>query len=167
MSKGCVLLPLWEKDAVNVIEWAQEHIPQEVLADDGFEREPHVTGLYGFDQRVDPTAVCDALVGFGKVAFRLGKVSRFESEKHDVLKVDVEGESLHRLNQFLRDTFEDLVEVTYPDYHPHLTLAYVQKGACKELDGNCHFDGMVFVFDQVVYSSPGSAGRYIAFLDEA
>jgi 2'-5' RNA ligase len=164
-SKGCLLLPLWGQDAINAISWVQKNVKQECLAEDGIEREPHVTVLYGFVPSVNPEDVCDSVAGFGKVAFRLGKISRFEQDDHDMLKVDVEGETLHALHDHLLNDFEGLVEQTYPTYTPHMTLAYVKKGALKELDGHCHFDGQIFVFDLAVYSTPESKERYFAHLD--
>ena len=124
-----------------------------------------MTVLYGFVPSVNPEDVCDSVAGFGKVSFRLGKVSRFQQDECDVIKVDVEGETLRALHDHLLDDFDGLVEQTYHSYHPHLTLAYVKKGACQELDGHCHFDGQVFVFDLAVYSTPGSKERYFAHLE--
>lgn len=167
MSKGCVLVPLWDRDAVNVISWVQENIDQSQLAEDGIEREPHTTILYGFLPEVDPAAVCDALAAYpDRLSFKLGKISRFEQETHDVLKIEIEGDSIRELNGYLMAAFEDVVQNDYPEYVPHMTLAYVRKGACADLDGNTHFEGEIFVFDQVVYSAPDSGGRHICFLGE-
>lgn len=164
-SKGCLLLTLWDRDATNVISWSQKNIPEEDLFDDGYEREPHVTVLYGFSPDLDPEEVVDACAGFGKVAIKLGKITRFEQDDHDVLKIDVHGDSIHQLHALMRAVFEDDVEVSFPDYKPHLTLAYVEKGACADLNGSSAFEGQVFVFDTAVYSTPGSAQRFFAVLD--
>jgi 2'-5' RNA ligase len=165
-SKGCMLLVLDLPTTVQIQEWIKENIPEDQLAADGVEHESHVTVLYGFKPEVRPENVVDTATGFGNIPIRLGKISRFENDEFDVLKVEVEGDRLHEFNAFLVQMFEDELEQTYPDYHPHLTLAYVRKGACRELDGNSKFDGKVYVFDTAVFSTPESERRLFVVLDD-
>jgi 2'-5' RNA ligase len=165
LSKGCVLVVLDYHATIKIQSWIKKNIPQDMLADDGVEHESHVTVTYGFLPDLDPDEVVGTLDGFGEVALKLCKVSRFDtSDEYDVLKVDVDSPDLARLHNYLKAVYGDRIEETFPEYHPHMTLAYVKKGACRELDGNSYFDGMVFVVDQAIYSSQGSAERRVAIL---
>jgi 2'-5' RNA ligase len=55
----------------------------------------------------------------------VGPVSFFEAERYDVLKFDAESEGLVELNQRLAELPNTQ---THDEFHPHLTVAYVQKG---------------------------------------
>jgi len=101
---------------------------------------------------------------------RLGQVSFFsegygmwtgDPSAYDVLKVDVESEGLYRLNAALRQAFGERLEVTYPDYHSHLTLAYVKKGTCRQLEGNASFAGWTLHCPNFIYSTPGMTNNYV------
>jgi len=46
------------------------------------------------------------------------------------------------------------VQVTHPLYQPHLTLAYINKGTHKELDGHQYFKNKNFSVSSLLYSSP-------------
>lgn len=98
--------------ARRIIAWGKANIPDELLsstdygggsATDGRETDIHVTVLYGLHadgpgdvQRV----VKDAALG--PVTLRLGKVSVFEREDFDVVKIDVKSEGLATLNERLK-----------------------------------------------------------------
>jgi 2'-5' RNA ligase len=53
-------------------------------------------------------------------------LTQFQNEKYDVVKFDVEKNEI--LSEIRRrcDCYKN--EDKYPDYKPHMTLAYVQKG---------------------------------------
>jgi 2'-5' RNA ligase len=63
------------------------------------------------------------------VTYTLTGLSLFENEEYDVLKCSVDSESLHALNKQARE-----LEHTnnYPDYIPHLTIAYLNPGEGKK-----------------------------------
>ena len=86
---------------------------------------------------------------------RLGKLSVFSNpgSPFDVLKVDVESPKLHRLNRSLRDGLEH--QNDYPDYHPHLTVAYLKKGAGAKYAGDTRFAGKILRLDELTHSSAG------------
>ncbi len=120
---GCAML------YVNLsLEDLTDKIDKNDLTDDGIEDEPHITLLYGF-KSVSNDKIKDAIesVKFGEV--KLEKVSLFENEKYDVVKFDVSGDGLQeafkKLNKLPNDN-------KYPDYHPHITLAYVKVGQGKK-----------------------------------
>jgi hypothetical protein len=89
----------------------------------------------------------------GVVQARLGKLSVFELPDADVLKIDVEGNDLHRAHKKL----ELLPHVdTHPNYQPHLTIAYLKPGtAGKYLFMTTGLDGYELEFDTLVFSSLG------------
>lgn len=150
-------------DAANVLKWSHEKIPAAVLTGDGWEAEVHTTVAYGFTPAVNALRMQQALAKWGKkeVVFALGKIGRFESPEHDVLKVEVISEDLNTLHYFLREEFGEDLQVTFPDYKAHLTLAYVKKGACPELNDNAKFDGETYVVKKLVFSLPESTGKFL------
>lgn len=156
-TKGCLLTRLSVTDAVQVVQWTQENIPESSLAGQGVEHEVHVTVLYGFDPDVEFKELEELIDK--PVHFRLGKVKRFPANEHrpesDVLVVGVDSDDLVRLNAKLKETFAGRVSNNYKDYTPHMTLAYVKPGACKKLDGHDHFDGQIFSCNSFIFSSPG------------
>lgn len=129
------------------------------LAEDGVETEPHVTVLYGFALGFDTSRLARFLKDNGSAKLVLGSISRFECPDYDVLKVDVESPALERLHGELAEEFNAEVTPSKHAYHPHLTLAYIQKGTNKELDGDDSFDGLTFTVSQLLYSLPDKQGR--------
>lgn len=95
----------------------------------GLEDEPHTTFLYGLHNSVSVDDVKGILGNFGYGECKAFNPSLFENEKFDVLKFDVNGPSLHETNAEL----SKLPHTTsYPDYHPHLTIAYLKPGYGKK-----------------------------------
>jgi 2'-5' RNA ligase len=131
-------------------------IPDEDLytEEEGFgrEEEPHVTALYGLTGEDKQTAeqVRKALAGEGPIKLRLGKLSLFENEKYDVLKVDIESDDLQRINGKLSELPN---ENDFPDYHPHATIAYLRKGAGKKYTGTSVFDGAEVTIPTLLFSA--------------
>jgi 2'-5' RNA ligase len=164
---GCLMLFLSVTPAEEILQWARQRIAAEDLAEDGYEQEPHVTALYGFHPDVMPTEIEEVVKDAGPVTIELGSITRFESEKHDVIKVDVDGGSIYDLNKKLVEAFQGRVTNKFPEYHPHLTLAYVKKGLYPELNDDPTFFGRVFTFNIAVYSTAAATQRYLVSLDAA
>lgn len=116
----------------------------------GRETDSHVTALYGIDS-ADPAQAAAVIAGTPSIFATLGKTSIFENEQYDVLKVDVDSPDLHALNAKLRAGTEHTS--TFPDDQPHLTLAYLKKGAGKKYVGRTDFEGHTLKFDEVEFSS--------------
>jgi hypothetical protein len=116
----------------------------------GLEDKPHITALYGLTD-ADPEPVRKLLEEFGKVTATLGEVSLFENadKPYDVVKVDIHGEDLKRLNERLRTLPHSS---DFPDYHPHLTIAYVKKGTGQKYVGKKSFTGRKITFDTLHFS---------------
>lgn len=96
----------------------------------GLEDESHITLLYGLAPEVTLDEVKNILkeFTFGKCIIK--NASLFEQEKYDVLKFDVDGPSLHEVNEELRDKLP--YENKFPDYHPHMTIGYLKSGKGKQ-----------------------------------
>lgn len=125
-------------------------IPDEDLADDGREDRPHVTVLYGLHGD-DPAEVAPLVTG-GPISMTLGAVTVFAGadtgKDYDVLKIDVESSNLHRLNAALAALPHTQ---SFPEYHPHATIAYVRAGLGEayaarmgRLDSTATADRIVF-----------------------
>lgn len=132
------------------------------------ELDPHVTVCWGFDPAFDAGELAASLFGSKPINVTLGDVSRFDSHPdYDVLKVDCFSTELEELNAFLGKQFAESVTPSQRNYTPHLTLAYVSKGVCPELDGSRAFAGTHIVVDSLLYSLPGKTGRKTIALNGA
>jgi len=82
----------------------------------------------------------------------LKKISMFDNadKGFDVVKFDVEGKDLFKMNK----DFAKLPHTTdYPDYHPHVTIAYVKAGTGeKYLDDLSKEDALEISPNKIVYS---------------
>lgn len=132
VSKGCAMA-YFEKDTLDKF---QKQIETTDLYDEegfGLEGEPHCTLLYGFLKDNDPQDIIDTLKLFNyPKSVKLINCSLFENDDYDVLKFDVQDDSgvLEVVNSTLEHRHK--YENDYPDYHPHCTVAYLQKGMGKK-----------------------------------
>lgn len=102
----------------------------------GLEDEPHCTLLYGLEDVVTVEQVKEILDQHVFGTCKVYNASLFEND-YDVLKFDVKGDSLHACNEALTEL---PYNNQYPDYHPHMTIAYLKKGTgkkyCDRMDGH-------------------------------
>lgn len=124
-------------------------IPDEDLADDGREAEPHITVRYGLHTG-NAEDVQRVLAGQEPVVVTLGKTSLFESDEYDVVKVSVEGAGLVALNELLGSNLENTQ--THSGYQPHATIAYVKSGAGSKYADDNFLEGEQVTIDHVVFS---------------
>ena len=131
----------------------QRQIPDEAIYDNpGFGRvlDPHVTILYGLHNENDYFAVRRMLQEVRSIPVELGEISKFTSEKYDVIKVDILSDVCERLHNKIKETCENTQ--THDGYKPHLTLAYVTPGSCDHLLGNKSLEGEVFNVKECIFS---------------
>lgn len=152
-SYGCLMAMVSPDLSGQFIEWSFDNIDPEDTAPDGYEREPHITVLYGFHPDVTHEEVFTIVRNCKPLKITLGKVTKFKHDDQDVLKVDIESQDLRDLNALIIKSFVDRYTNKYPEYHPHMTLAYVKKGAAEDIDPEV-FEGFEMVIDDLVYSYP-------------
>lgn len=116
----------------------------------GRETEPHITALYGIEND-DAGPVRKALAGIGPITATLGNTSSFENadKPYDVLKVSVFSGDLKRVNAAVKKATKNSSD--FPDYKPHLTIAYVKKGAAKKYINDGRFAGQQITFDTLQF----------------
>lgn len=146
--------PFWM--AQRIIEWGVDHIPNDALYEEkedpsyGRELKIHCTIFFGIhtnDGELVKTLLCDEEA----FSIKLGKTSYFENCKFDVVKIDVEGGNLYRLH----DKIKTQLETTdpYPNYCPHVTIAYVKKGFGPLFNNYNDFEGQTLWINSLKFSN--------------
>ena len=129
--------------------------PEDLYVEDdgyGVESEPHCTLLYGLhDNEVTPEQVEEVLKKRSYSPCTAHNLSLFENPKYDVLKYDIDGENLHETNEDLK---QFPFTSDYPDYHPHMTVAYLKPGKGKEYTDKLGglYNELKMVPQHVIYS---------------
>lgn len=160
--RGCLMLTMPSPVAKLVRVWSASRIKEDFLADDGREDYCHCTILYGFDQDVDIVDVEACLKKHDNINISLGKVKRFPASDHrpgsDVLVIEViPDKALVDLHNELKSKFQ--VQTTFPNYNPHVTIAYIKPGSLTELDGDIAFEGFDVECNKMTYSTGSSENR--------
>lgn len=119
-------------------------------ASGGLEGNPHVTCLYGInnDESYFKLAKLCKNMKLGK--FTIGNIGSFRTnDDFDVLILEIESPDLYNINK----TFRDNCKFTnnYPNYIPHMTLCYIKKGTCKDLEGECELSGTSMNFNKIQF----------------
>jgi len=117
----------------------------------GLETEPHCTLLYGLHADVAVNTIKKIVDNFDFGECTIEGASLFENEKFDVLKFDVTGSGLHDCNAAL----VKLPHTTdYPNYHPHMTIAYLKNGMGKKYVDLLGTEKRTLKPSYIVYSQP-------------
>ena len=126
-NHGCMMLFLEVKNIEQLFEEIDEKDIFTKKDDDGYgiEKDTHVTIKFGFTDKVSDHEIMNICRDKKFDDVQLSEISLFENEEFDVLKIDVQSETLTKLNKQL-SKFPN--EDKYPDYHPHSTIAYIKKG---------------------------------------
>jgi DNA polymerase III epsilon subunit-like protein len=97
----------------------------------GIQELPHVTILYGLHKEVTSEMVKSVFEEFtGNINIEVNGIGIFENKEYDVVKFNVNPDgALQELHDKLSE-FPNSNE--YPDYKPHITIAYVNKGMGKK-----------------------------------
>jgi len=133
---GCVMLffdfpELYKiQDAINPDDLYEEDDDDSY----GLESEAHVTLLYGLHKGVSDEDVKETLKNIDFDVCKLFNLSFFKNEKYDVLKFEVGYTT--RGGAFLSKANKELKKFPYtsdfPDYNPHLSVAYLKPGMGKK-----------------------------------
>lgn len=154
--------------AKQVLEYGKEIPKEELTKEDGLETEPHVTILYGI-HITDHKEIFETLDHTEQIKGKLGKISFFENDDYNVLKIDIHSTTLNKLNKRLEDKLEYTND--YPDYHPHMTIAYIVKDADldKYKKDAKKFEGQEVVFEKIKISTPdneSNKGKFFPLTSE-
>ena len=129
---GCLMAMIEPTRGPHIIKFGRTVIPPQILYTDpndssyGYDDEPHITAKYGYSPDLTKVNLATILQGIKPFIVKLSGLTQFQNEKYDVVKFDVEPNEV--LTEIRRrcDCYKN--EDKYPDYKPHMTLAYVQKG---------------------------------------
>lgn len=136
LEYGCVMMdtkiPKWEENHIGGID------PKDVYIkpyDDsyGLEDNPHVTVIDGIhEDEIDPEIIMDTIERNMKpVTVNITNISIFSNNEYDVVKYDVPvTDQLKKYRKLFEKNFPNTQ--TFPGYHPHITLAYVNPGEGKK-----------------------------------
>jgi hypothetical protein len=151
---GCLMLyfdiPKWSK--------ITDLISKEDIYDEpsyGLETEPHVTLLFGLhDDEVNIDDLKKVVRKYANKPITVQAVglSTFQNEHapYDVVKLDIKGDALNKINKALK---KHPHTSSFPDYHPHMTIAYVKKGMGPKYEKKFK-KPIELIGDRIVYSKP-------------
>lgn len=125
----------------------------------GLEHDPHITVLYGLhSNEIKDSEITKLIRTFNIIKdIKLTGISCFETDEYDVLKFDVESETLVKMNsEFKKFPYTS----SYPKYHPHLTIAYLNKGCGAKYHDTLEYDNDVLESHTLIYSKPNSEKLY-------
>jgi len=129
---GCVMI---EVPVSNWNEITSYIDPEDIYTggDDthGIQEFPHLTLLYGLHKEVTPEMVKSVFEGFTKdINIEVNGIDIFENNDYDVVKFNVNPDGAL---QELHDKLSELPNSDqFPNYTPHITIAYVNKGTGKK-----------------------------------
>lgn len=128
---GCVMLyfDFPEIEQIHKIIESNDIYYEDADMSFGLEDNPHCTLLYGLHDIVTLNQVQSITDSFTYGNCELYNVSIFESNEYDVLKFNVRGKNLNETNTELKKLPHTS---DYPNYQPHLTISYLQKGTGKK-----------------------------------
>lgn len=136
IKRGCLMLYF-------DYEWWDEIVKKLVNESDvnseGYEKNPHITIMYGFEtDKFNPELaddlnklkdICPPIDSFDDIY--INEINTFENTPFgDVVKFNIQSEKLHELNKKINDNFSIVND--YPEYQPHMTIAYVKNGEGKK-----------------------------------
>lgn len=66
---------------------------------------------------------------------------RITKKPYDILYLDVKSPEMEEIYKWLRETLNASKNAGKEKLNPHITLSYILKGSCKELEGKCNLTG--------------------------
>ena len=97
----------------------------------GIETKPHCTIVFGFDKKITINDIKPFLtIPLDKIKVEADAISLFENDEFDVVKISCKSDALKTLNSSIMKEFD--IHSDYPDYEPHITIAYTKPGMGKK-----------------------------------
>jgi 2'-5' RNA ligase len=134
---GCLMGIIDEEISRKILDFNYNLIEDKHLYKDGKnygrEHHPHVTIKYGFTKSYTEKQMKKMLGKIKPFKVKVTEIDIFENDKCDVIILNIKSDVLEKLNK----KFSELPnEDEYPNYKPHITLAYVKKGTGKKFIKN-------------------------------
>lgn len=151
---GCVMLyadvPNWEKKHLSMIDPEDIYDVPDKGMNRGLEHTPHVTIIYGLHlDKIKPEEIKKIMKTFFPLKVSIKKLTVFNTPDCDVVKYDIP--KTKELMKWRDDLLKFPNTQTFPDYHPHMTLAYVNRNTgikyIKEFD-----ESFKVIFNKAAYS---------------
>lgn len=153
-SYGCVMVEVPVKNWKEITQFIETDDLYEEKDDStyGIQNNPHLTLLYGLHENVTDEQVKSVFDNFNEqINIEIEGIDIFENEKFDVVKFNV------KKTNTLQNIFDKLSEFPnsneYPDYKPHITIAYVKSGTGKKYV-NPNYKYKVEDATEITYSKP-------------
>lgn len=156
---GCLMASITPVVGQNIIKYGKQMVPDSHLYtcdDDDYGRdyEPHVTLKFGFVDELTDDEI-KYIIGNTKSFNVIAEgVSCFENELFDVVKFDIKLQDPLISMRKRCDEFKN--EDSYPNYHPHLTIAYIKKGKFPHVIKNKNLN---FKVDRIKYSGKSESDK--------
>ena len=130
----------------------------------GIERSLHTTLFYGLIPNAYNYKLIKLFIDREIETFDLTikGISFFrENPLFDVMKFEVESEAMQKVHAYIKDTMDN--EDTHDLFQPHMTLAYIKKGAFSEWEGydNFSFCNSIRQVKEIVYQDVYDTKRVI------
>lgn len=146
-----------DSDAHKAISDFQNRIPKDHLANDGTDEEadkPHVTVRYGI-QGDSKDKLREFIKGQKPFIAKLGKTAAFPPTEHSdgaaPLHAPVDSPELHKLNAEIQK-HGDFAPSNFPEYKPHVTIAYVKPDKVAQHVGKPDTEGKTFNVNHISIS---------------
>lgn len=133
---GCLMLSLVKRiknwgDLLKIIDSDDIYSKDDIK---GLEHDPHLTILFGYESQVTANELKELTSNITKpISLKLVKINYFEADDFDVVKIQVESEDLLEVHKLCKELPHHL---TYENYSPHITIAYVKKSRGKKYEKN-------------------------------
>ena len=172
---GCIMLDSkiddWEENHLGGIDEKDIYVkPYDESY--GLEEQPHCTILYGIhEDEVDPEVITNVIESnLYPIEVPITNIDIFEQDDYDVVKYNIDvNEDLQKFRDIFEKNFPNTQ--TFPDFKPHMTIAYVKPGTGKKYKRRLQKPFNV-IFDKAVYSwhgdeeDPEATTRKIINLDK-
>lgn len=153
--------------AKKIIQWGEDNILDDMLYEEennmfyGREYESHVTINYGIKDE-SPKNIKKILSKQKSFYIECGKISVFNCDKFDVIKIEVESPELRRINKIVSEEI-DIITNVFNAYRPHATIAFLKKSNGDKFIGNSEFVGNRILVDRLIFSSKDGTQSTIEF----
>ena len=151
---GCVMVDYNFENWSDLLDSiSQEDIYKVEGKNYGLQSRPHLTLLYGLHKEVTDKQIQKCFDGMTEDDFKvqIDGVSLFENPEFDVVKLGViKSNELEQVNKNLSELPNSN---QFPEYKPHITLAYVKKGLGKKYE-DPNYKYQIKNISKIVYVRP-------------